>query len=210
MVDPTDAGQLPSMLEKAKRRRGLDMRGEVITSGDLALSFNLGFDDDSYRLGILKIAYELAYRVLGPAYVDDADAAGFRSLLVEESPLREPLESAQIQGQFGGLFGRPMRPFRSETSSWLLGIVFPHVGKVHAYVRLFDRFDGSFVVSNTAANYDVPSDGRGWITDVAAGNETEIDLPQMLQLATGTTALGSSEDGSAGTSGSPLSLQNSE
>lgn len=78
LVDETDEHRLLEMLKKTKRRRGVEARGEIMRASDsVSLSFELGFDDDEYRFGILKIAYELGCKVLGSAYVDDPIAARF-------------------------------------------------------------------------------------------------------------------------------------
>lgn len=181
IVDETDKHKLYEMLAKANARRGGEMRGEVVTTGNFSLSFDLGFDDDSYIFGILKIVYELTCKILGGIYLDDPIAVGFRSLLVEKSPSHEMVVAAQLTGQIGGLYGPGMLPVRPERESWLIGIVFPYDDKVLSYVRLFDRFDARFVVSNNAGSYHLSSVGSGWITDVATNQIRTTDLNEIQQ-----------------------------
>src|SRR5262249_33171855 len=142
-----------------------------------------GFDDECYRFGILKIAYELGCKVLGPTYLDDPIAARFRSMLVVESPSRELLEVARIPGRIGGLFGHPMLSLPQHKDSWLTGVVFRNGSHVHTYLRLFDRFDGSFVLSENAEAYACPFTGIGWLTDVVAGTIRETNLDVLRGLA---------------------------
>lgn len=184
-VDQTDQHLLPNMLDKARQRRGVDVRGEVIRPGAIeSLSFELGFDDEDYRFGILKIAYELGCKVLGPAYLDDPLAARIRSVLAAETRSRELLDAACIPGRIGGLYGSAMVQLIQYRESWLAGVVFRQSSRVHAYVRLFDRFDASFVLSENAAGYACSETGVGWLTDVAERTIRETSIEELRNLAT--------------------------
>jgi hypothetical protein len=52
-------------------------------------------------------------------------------------------------------------------------------------VRLFDRFDGSFVLSENAAGYACSEIGIGWITNVASRTIRETNIDELRALATG-------------------------
>ena len=185
-VDETEEHLLPQMLAKIKQRRGMQARGEVVRpSNHLSLSFELGFDDQDYRFGILKIAYELGWKVLGAQYLDDPIAARFRSVLSAETPSRELLDAARIPRRVGGLYSGAMLPLPGHRDTWLSGVVFRNGTRIHAYVRLFDRFDGSFVLSEHADGYTCSEAGSGWLVDVATRTMRRTSLDELRALSVG-------------------------
>lgn len=182
-VDETDEHRLPQMLNKATQRRGVQPEGEVVRATDeVSLSFELGFDDDRYQLGILKIAYELGYKVLGASFLDDPLAEQFRLALGAKT------ENVKKLGVFGGLFGPPMVPIAQHRDSHLTGVVFRVDHRVHAYVRLFDRFDGRFTLSENASVYPCTTAGQGWMIDVTTGAIRETNIDELRGAATPTSA----------------------
>lgn len=184
VVDETDEHRLAAMLEKTKQRRGVEVRGEVIRpSAAGPLSFELGFDDESYRFGILKIAYELGCKVLGSRYLDDPIAARFRTVLAAATPSRKLLEDARIPGKIGGIYGPAMLSLPQHRESWLTGVVFRHDTCVHVYTRLFDRFDGSFVLSENAAGYACSKLGIGWLIDVSKRTIRATNINELRAMA---------------------------
>lgn len=84
-----------------------------------------------------------------------------------------------------------MLPLPQFSDSWLSGVVFTHGSGVHAYVRLFNRFDGSFILSENLAAFSCSPTGRGWLTDVAAGTLRETNIEEMRALANKVSVEGS-------------------
>jgi len=180
MVDERDANHLPQILAKVQARRG----AEVLVHGssqkivDGGMVFELGFDDTSYQLGLIKIVYELTCWALGVQYLADPVAGHFRSLL---RPVESSAASARLRGRVGGLYSGPMLPTPSNYESELVGLVFPEPSQrqLVTYVRIFDRFDATFTVSNHARQFGVDTNGRGIVVDAAAGSMREIGLAEV-------------------------------
>lgn len=186
VVDKSEAHLLPQRLAKAKARRGKDLEGAVREQKGHLLSFDLGFQDDGHVVGILKIAYEMAFLALGHTYLDDDMARRLRAVL-EMDPLREDWATgSRLYASFAGLNGRDLIPLRPECNSWLIGLVcrVPNHDDVVAYVRLFDRFEASITVSQAANLYALSSEGVGWVIDVRPNEMREIHLKdyQSYQL----------------------------
>lgn len=119
-IDARDASELPKMLQRERRRHGLEpLSPEVLAETAAKLSANrqridqpqvisrVAVPGTGYERGLLKIIYEVACRALGDAYLADPRAAELRDLILG----RAPLDSIDGWAQAGLTVPSPMKPF---------------------------------------------------------------------------------------------------
>lgn len=89
---PGKSGRVPNPLDMIQISRR-----EVIVEYP-QIEQKVCFDFWNWQRGILKIAYELAYKELGSRYMDDPAVAKIRALLQEETVSREEAKRLEIRG----------------------------------------------------------------------------------------------------------------
>lgn len=114
-IDAADADQIPTIIRRERKRRGLpelsegelDRRvSQVLARGPSiietpVLRHQPTFDFTDPGRGLLKIAYELAWYWLGDDYLHDVSAEHLRQVILSDRPLGDP-ELPQIRGSMSG------------------------------------------------------------------------------------------------------------
>ncbi|ADI00993.1 HNH endonuclease [Syntrophothermus lipocalidus] len=175
ILDKSEEDRLPEILEKIAARHAKVGNGytpvqigrrEVITEHPLIeqkICFNLW----DWQRGILKIAYELAYKELGPRYLADPAAAKIRALLQKETISREEAARVGIRGEIRLLGQEKPRLFVVDNPDWLAGGLIAPGGAIFGYVNLFNTFEGCVVLSEEPRAYGLDCDyGAIYIVDV--------------------------------------------
>lgn len=175
-MDKSDEDKLPEILEKiatryaAKTGKSCTLsqikRQEVIVKQP-RIKQEVCFNLWNWQRGILKIAYELAYKELGPEYLDDPTAAKIRALLQKETISREEAIKAKIKGEIRLLGQEKPRLFVVDNPDWLVGGLVVLGNAIYGYVNLFNTFEGCVVLSEEQSLYNLNrDDGVFYIIDV--------------------------------------------
>ena len=107
-IDARDASQLPNILQRERKRAGLQPLADDVLAGEVRRVLTAGvnrlegykvhhrveIDTMKFRLGVLKIAYELAFIWLGDSYLSDPRAAEIRSVLLG----KQDISSSKLPG----------------------------------------------------------------------------------------------------------------
>jgi len=175
ILDKSEEDRLPEILGKitaryAKTGKGYTMRQisrrEVIVEYP-QIAQKVCFDFWNWQRGILKIAYELAYKELGSRYLDDPAAAKIRALLQEETVSREEAKRLEIRGQIRLLGQEKPRLFVVDNPDWLVGGLIVSRNAIFGYVNVFNTFEGCVVLSEEPGAYALRCDnGVIYIIDV--------------------------------------------
>jgi len=126
-----------------------------------------------HQLGVLKIAYEMAWYWLGDSWLDDPQAAVMRSALRGEAPL---MQAALFDP--ASFF---LDAYHSKRNHLIF--VFEGKGRLMIVVRLLDVFAVGFVLTDTPKQYTMPA------TDVLINDAVakEIQFTSLAEI-TGKTS----------------------
>lgn len=128
---------------------------EVITLTQTAptVLVKLDLDITAYQRAILKIAYELACRWLGDAYLEDETAQAIR-LAVMDKTSASWLGSHQVNGHidFYGAMKTPLDMWDEEQDAHV-ALLARNKNLVVCSVRIFKIFQGQIIMSNNATSY---------------------------------------------------------
>lgn len=83
-VDPMDAARLPSLVARAERSGRAGKVEGIVETPKALVELDLTLHDQRWVRGLVKIAYELAYRALGRQYMRDPTAEILRGMLRSE------------------------------------------------------------------------------------------------------------------------------
>lgn len=123
-----------------------------------------------WQRGLLKILYELAYKELGPSYLDDPTAAKLRALLREETVSPEEAIRVGLRGEIRLLGQEEPRLFVVNNPDWLVGALIFSPKAIFGYTNLFNTFEGCIVLSEEPGAYRLDrfsrADGTIYIIDV--------------------------------------------
>lgn len=141
-------------------------------------------DDTFYKLGILKVIYELAVLWLGDRYLADPMARRLRSALFDEK--QDPtLQKYQLLGDIGPIssdsaIDYPWSPFEGYKDQHLAILIRQRHFLVCA-VKIFDVFYGILSVSERAGLYGFAKhEGRFLSVNPVAGNYKDCSLQEEL------------------------------
>ena len=181
-VDERDRDKVPDILRRAAKRAGKSITDEQIAEGMarsvitalhtplIKSSGSLSMPD--VRLGLLKIAYELAWRWLGDQWLDDPIAAEMRRTLLAPQPVGD----MALRGTVGKAEGNEVfELLRLEPSVHvaLTGIVGRSAMIV---VRVFDLMAANFVVTDQLHRYD-PARQEGFFIEMEVKTQTGREGP---------------------------------
>ena len=108
------------------------------------------------RLGLLKIAYELAFLWLGESYLDDPIAAQIRTVLLMTSSREDAITAAEsIRAVMSPHCDYPLRGFMPWDDNPNSHVAFSGMtnGSILIFVRVFTAVAGVVVVSDNASRY---------------------------------------------------------
>lgn len=160
-LSPADIDKLPTIFQRARKRAGLATLTEkeledaiaaaVLNKGSFAdstLRATPQIDIMGYKLGILKIAYELAHRWLGDDWLDDPVAHELRDVILE----RREMETATLRGQIHIGVIAPLTPWSHDPHAHI-GFLSRLNNRLTVSIRVFDVFSGLVTVSHDAPRY---------------------------------------------------------
>ena len=159
-VDSTKKHKLHEIVNKIRTRSGMPpfSREEIEAAAtphqieNLTVSINMDIDLIQYQKGIYKIVYELACTWIGEEYIHDPTANLIRRRMFDTAPPNELQGKYLINGWIKLL--RDERPIWMDDSQSHVAILDKsREGKITAYVRIFNIFEGLIVVSHEAYRY---------------------------------------------------------
>lgn len=129
----------------------------------------------SFRPGLVKIAYEVAWMALGDAYLDDPIGENVRAALRDKSLKPEELDT-RLNATFALLPEQPLVSFFQPSPDMHTIALFVQDGKLNAWVRIFRVFEAVLPIAATARR-----DVEKVITvDPVAGTWTEEPFDDAL------------------------------
>ncbi|HHW41588.1 MAG TPA: HNH endonuclease [Syntrophomonadaceae bacterium] len=145
ILNKSDENKLPEILERiatryvAKTGKSCTLnqisRREVIVEHP-QIKQDVCFNLWDWQRGILKIAYELAYKELGTRYLDDPAAAKVRAMLQKEDVSREEATRVGIRGEIRLLGQEKPRLFVVDNPDWLVGGLIVSSNAIFDYINL--------------------------------------------------------------------------
>ncbi|MBW4449716.1 MAG: HNH endonuclease [Spirirestis rafaelensis WJT71-NPBG6] len=196
-VDNKNQNQLPSMINKMLKRKGVNELSEekiyqhAIKSNNPCpwVDVNLKVDLINYQRAILKIAYELAYYWLGDAYLNDKVGEVLRCCIKDEC-LKEdwyqkyPTIKANI-GFFGDNSSSFLENIWGNELNSHIALLIPNQQETLCYVKIFNTFQGVIVVSeNSPFSYDLlesDSPGKFIAINSQTGEKRESSLCEEIK-----------------------------
>lgn len=146
VVDPRDAKNIPK-IEAALRERGRSDTAvrvaDEVMRGVLEIPYKV--ETRSCEPCLVKIVYELACGLLGPAFLDEPFAQKTRAFL--RTPGAD-IDATGIQGIF--LTGRALMKMRGAREELLIGGLVRANGQIFGYTRLFNFLDAMIHISDRA------------------------------------------------------------
>ncbi|WP_337170178.1 HNH endonuclease [Gemmatimonas aurantiaca] len=156
-LDESEAADLPALVNKILKRAGHDALPEAdIEKHAVTHSINaevevsgVNIDLVEYKRGVLKIAYELACRWLGDAFLQEPAASDIRDCLLDP---KETQISAALCGRiyFAGAEPQIPLPWGPNVHVGILLITNDHVALV---VRIFDIIEAQITMSHQPSHY---------------------------------------------------------
>lgn len=192
-IDGRDMGNLPTVVNKILTRNGYpalesDQIQELATTESLdqpTIKFQLAVDIIKYQKSILKIAYQLAWHWLGEAYLEDKTGSVLRECFLDEDcPLSQLKDKYKVKGDIGmGMQSQVSQVFTYDQSHHL-AIMMPSDKGVSLYIRIFDIFEGTIVVSEDS--YDLQEqDSKILVINSVSKEHRETDLASEIQRLLG-------------------------
>jgi hypothetical protein len=186
-LDKSDEAKLPEIMETIKARLAKDGKKidiKTINRKDVRIEKpwvhqQFKIDIWGWQRGIIKIAYELAYRFLGTSYLDDPVARNLRDILVLDDIDEDTFKQHPVRGTIELAANKQDFAFLDDPNS-LYGALLHINGILICVVKIFDVFQGKIVVTESFAG-KFPLEGNVIRIDVAK-NET-IELPYYDYLA---------------------------
>lgn len=141
-------------------RRSLGRGQQVRVSSDsvrrVGPSFRLTVEERAlgWAFGLVKIAYELAYDVAGPAWLDDEAAVSLRTFLQHSNPTFADLDAANLKMRLYGPCAPDSMDKVEGFEEWHhQGAITVASGHLEAEVRVFETFGLRMVIAKHAAAY---------------------------------------------------------
>lgn len=167
-LDESDKGKLPEILDKIAKRNNLQipnekvdqLLNEPVRSESPGMQVQFSMHVSNWKKALLKIAYELAYHWLGPAYLKDPGADKLRDALRAEGHYENGKAGIGAVVTLAGC--QKIVPFWSEDRGTHLAFLMSGGAGLLCYVRLFQSIEALVPISES--NF-----GR-----------TELDLPVIF------------------------------
>ncbi|QFP71406.1 HNH endonuclease [Bacillus subtilis] len=155
VFDKQDKEKIPKMMDKILKRQGLGATyseiDKKIIEGNLLepININIELDQVKYKKAIMKIVYELAHYWLGENYFNDPIG----------EKIRKYIKSNDFSDDIAGSIGLFRKEEKKLLNLWedepLYHMAFMQKsGKnIIIYIKIFNVFDGSVILSNNADCY---------------------------------------------------------
>ena len=159
-VDSSEKHKLHEIVNKVRTRSGMPpLPQEEIDAAatphqieNPTVSINMDIDLIQFQKGIYKIAYELACTWIGEAYPHDPTANLIRRRMFDTAPPDE-LQGKYLINGWIKLLGDERPVWMDDSQSHIAFLDKSREGKIRAYVRIFNIFEGSIIVSHEADRY---------------------------------------------------------
>jgi len=194
--DASDISKLPEMVNKWLKRNGhtekdpeellKQVQRTKVPNPRCILPLSLALYD--FFLPLLKIAYELTWRWIGDAYLNDPIAQVLRDAIWDKSwdenwSVRHPIRGQATMSREAQIFN-----FWSGDSLSHLGILVRDRNTLACNVRVFDIFAATVKVSDHAHLYEIGEEGRFIANHSVTGEVRESTLVQEFERLGGDEA----------------------
>jgi hypothetical protein len=187
-LDKSDEDKLPQIIETLKSRFARDGKQVEFKTIDKQefhvdkpwVKEEFHFDALGWQRGIIKIAYELAYRFLGPSYLDDPMAKELRQILLPEKISEEDFRNARFRANIGLASAQEQDFMFLDDPNSLYGALLHVNGTLLCAVKIFDVFQGKIVVTeHFPGKYPL----EGEVIRINVVNQETIEMPYHDYLA---------------------------
>lgn len=191
-LDKRDAGQIPTIIARARRRNGLaplsqeelsaaalEATQRVHTHNEPEVIATVDVDLVGYRRALLKIAYEIGCLWMGDDYLDDPEAGRLRSAIWGHLDFDQLADISEAQ------LGVP-EDFKllSADPAEHVAVVVAAGGEVWATVKVFDICFARVRLTDDASRYPAIEVGRFLRIDARSGLQTDRTPAQELERVT--------------------------
>lgn len=173
-IDAGEADRLPEILNRRLKQRGLKTMTDAEASDlverakafarpleDSTMAGSVTLETDPTRPGLIKIAYEIACKVLGDVYLDDPQA-----VRLSEAALGQRTLVGWIWG--ASTMSVPAHLRKIGGPGCKHSLLLARAGNaIYALVFLFDALTAQIIISKDADNY-VPRNWPGWFFQIDA------------------------------------------
>lgn len=186
-VDRSEEDNLPQIVNKIRVRAGLpplsidEIRSLQVqqTLPNPWANIQAKIDLIRYHRAIVKIAYELAYHWLGPAYLGDPFSTRLRQLLFDKGNPNDWSNKYKVPGNIAFIDGNSQYPFWMDRTKSHIGMLMSTGGRICAYVRIFELMEGIVQISASAHLYPTFS-GMFISTNPKTGDRRESSLSDEI------------------------------
>ena len=161
-IDTRDKDKIPEMINKILTRAGREERSEqqiwdmvkVQEHTNPEIKSNIPIDTIHFKRAMIKIVYEMACTWLGETYTRDGMASTLRHCMWDKKLNGDWSAQYPIRGQLGA-FNKiaPLLPFLADRPNQHIVLLSRAQGRIGAYVRIFEVFDGMVEVTKNADQY---------------------------------------------------------
>lgn len=185
-VDVNDKNKIPEIITKILKRRNIDesncqivSKTEIVKIDHPEVKMQFLIDTKSYKIGLLKIAYEFAVDQI-EEYLEDPLSKLYASILQEGNPSR--IDEVILNGD--AIINAKFKILESvvdnsNTNRHLL-LLFNYNNKLYCLVKLFDKFCQSIKMSDKF--YEMEGGGIVAINDFEKCRCDIFNLRQLIQL----------------------------
>lgn len=190
-VDASDRDQIPLIIQRARKRKGLQPLSDEMMAAELAklevktienpvIKVSLNVDFSMLRHAMLKMAYEFAFIWIGDEYLDDPIASELREAIMST----DQHSTDAIRAVSGPAEESPAFNFWTPHPSHHLAFANAIQGSIHVAVRIFDVLAVAVPVTNQAAKYVRSPNGGDKLRFVAmdATNKNLVNTTLMEEL----------------------------
>jgi hypothetical protein len=187
VIDKSDENKLPHMLDLIKERISKE-KGRVVETKNIkkqegkieqpVIKQQKFIHNYDWQRCILKIAYELTYRMIGSEYLNDPIANKIRSLLIKEKVTQDELKQSRISGEIGFAAENKGLPFFNDPNS-LYAMTICLDSRLVCNIKIFNIFSGLIAVSSH--NYG-KQNFEGSIIRIDVKNNKKTELPFLEYL----------------------------
>jgi hypothetical protein len=179
IVDKRDEQKLPEIIEKIRTRASQPGKeAKIVTESYFEghieqpnIQQTLSFHSFNWARCLLKVAYELTYRKLGPKYLSDPIASHLQSLLKITTISEADLKACPIQYDIKLMSKDNVFMYLNDDPDSLFAVLYPINNKLTCFVRIFDVFQCFVVVCEDIQSYGVIN-----------GDVIHIDIPNKKTI----------------------------
>jgi hypothetical protein len=193
-INADDTTALETIFHRARKKAGLpplseqELRLEIdklerVTIGRPRVLFNPSIDIVSYKRGIAKIAYELAWYWLGDRYLNDPMATTLRAVITGPAWTLMSAEALGLKGQIDIYSGNQALEFWNDRPNSHIGFLSRVGNIVVVVVRVFSCLWGQVTVSVDASRYADVADHDGWFLEIDPCSGATRECTKAEELA---------------------------